>query len=74
MKTQKTTLNLPENLHAEAKAEAARLRMSLTQLVVQALQRELDRLNLEGQDASVSNQQKWDTLGAEEIRGWMEVW
>ena len=28
MNTQKTTLNLPENLHAEAKAEAARLRMS----------------------------------------------
>ena len=49
MKTQKTTLNLPESLHAEAKAEAARLRMSLTQLVVQALQRELDRLRLESQ-------------------------
>ena len=43
--TQKTTLNLPEDLHAEAKAEAARSRMSLTQLVVQALQRELARIN-----------------------------
>ena len=49
METQKTTLNLPENLHAEAKAEAARLRMSLTQLVVQALQRELERLSVERQ-------------------------
>ena len=45
MDTQKTTLNLPEALHAEAKAEAARLRISLTQFVVQALTRELKRLN-----------------------------
>ena len=45
MDTQKTTLNLPEALHAEAKAEAARLRISLTQLVVQALTRELKRLD-----------------------------
>ena len=43
--TQKTTLNLPEALHAEAKAEAARLRISLTQLVVRALTRELKRLD-----------------------------
>ena len=50
MKTQKTTLNLPEDLHAEAKAEAARLRMSLTQLVVRALQRELDRISVERQN------------------------
>ncbi len=42
---QKTTLNLPEALHAEAKAEAARLRISLTQFVVQALTRELKRLD-----------------------------
>lgn len=52
METKKTTLNLPENLHAEAKAEAARLRMSLTQLVAQALQRELNRLRVERQDGS----------------------
>ena len=49
MKTQKTTLNLPEDLHAEAKAEAARLRMSLTRFVVQALRRELGRLSIGGQ-------------------------
>ena len=49
MEIQKTTLNLPESLHAEAKSEAARLRMSLTQLVVQALQRELSRLSVEHQ-------------------------
>ena len=41
--TRKTTLNLPESLHAEAKSEAARLRITLTQLVIQALERELDR-------------------------------
>ena len=45
MDTQKTTLNLPEALHAEAKAEAARLRITLTQFVVQALTRELKRLD-----------------------------
>ena len=50
VETQKTTLNLPEDLHAEAKAEAARLRMSLTQLVVQALRRELNRVRLERQE------------------------
>ena len=44
METKKTTLNLPETLHAEVKAEAARLRISLTQLVVRALERELERL------------------------------
>lgn len=47
MARQKTTLNLPEELHAEAKAEAARLRISLTQLVIQALQRELERIQRE---------------------------
>ena len=51
--TQKTTLNLPEALHAEAKAEAARLRISLTQLVVQALTRELKRLN--GKETVIRN-------------------
>ena len=50
MATQKkTTLNLPEDLHAEAKAEAARLRISLTELVTQALRRELMRIRDEQQ-------------------------
>ena len=40
----KTTLYLPEELHAEVKAEAARERMSLTQFVVRALQKELQRV------------------------------
>ncbi|MFQ5872208.1 MAG: hypothetical protein ACE5JL_00200 [Dehalococcoidia bacterium] len=49
MATQKTTLNLPEELHAEAKAEAARLRISLTEMVIHALQRELERIKAERQ-------------------------
>ena len=47
MVTQKTTLNLPADLHAEVKAEAARLRISLTELVIRALQRELERIRAE---------------------------
>jgi predicted HicB family RNase H-like nuclease len=46
-KVQKTTLNLPEDLHSEAKAEAARQRMSLTELVIRALQAELARIRTE---------------------------
>ncbi len=48
----KTTLYLPEELHANVKAEAARLRMSLTRFVVQALEHELCRVQgkAEGSD------------------------
>ena len=37
----KTTLYLPEELHAEVKIEAARRRISMTKLVIQAIEREL---------------------------------
>ncbi len=46
-KVQKTTLNLPEDLHSEAKAEAARLRISMTELVIRALEAELARIRSE---------------------------
>lgn len=42
--TKKTTLYLPEDLHAEIKARAARLRISMTKLIVQAIKHELERL------------------------------
>ena len=37
----KTTLYLPEELHAEVKIEAARRRVSMTKLIIQAIEREL---------------------------------
>lgn len=37
----KTTLYLPEELHASLKMEAARRRIPMTQLVIQAIEREL---------------------------------
>lgn len=40
----KTTLYLPEDLHAELKIQAARLRISMTTLIIQAIQDELQRL------------------------------
>ena len=40
----KTTLHLPEDLHSELKIQAARLRISLTTLITQAIQHELQRL------------------------------
>lgn len=43
-RTMKTTLYLPEDLHAEIKIQAARLRMSMTKLIIQAIKHELQRL------------------------------
>ena len=39
----KTTLYLPEQLHAEVKIEAAKRRVSMTKLIIQAIEHELDR-------------------------------
>jgi len=45
MKTSsKTTLYLPEELHATVKIEAARQRISMTKLIIQAIEHELERL------------------------------
>lgn len=42
--TTKTTLYLPENLHSEVKIEAARRRIPMTRLIIQAIEHELERL------------------------------
>ena len=45
MKTfSKTTLYLPEELHAAVKIEAAKQRISMTKLIIQAVEHELERL------------------------------
>lgn len=40
----KTTLYLPEELHAVVKIEAAKQRISMTKLIIQAIEHELERL------------------------------
>ncbi len=40
----KTTLYLPEELHAAVKIEAAKRRISMTKLIIQAVENELERL------------------------------
>ncbi len=40
----KTTLYLPEELHATVKIEAAKQRISMTKLIIQAIEHELERL------------------------------
>ena len=40
----KTTLYLPEELHATVKIEAAKQRISMTKLIIQAIEHELKRL------------------------------
>ena len=42
--TTKTTLYLPEQLHSEVKIEAARRRIPMTRLIIQAIEHELKRL------------------------------
>ncbi len=42
--TTKTTLYLPEQLHSEVKIEAAKRRMPMTKLIIQAIEHELERL------------------------------
>lgn len=42
--TTKTTLYLPQDLHVEVKIQAARLRISMTKLIIQAIKHELQRL------------------------------
>lgn len=42
--TTKTTLYLPEQLHSEVKIEAAKRRIPMTKLIIQAIERELERL------------------------------
>ena len=45
MKTfSKTTLYLPEELHAAVKIEAAKQRISMTKLIIRAVEHELKRL------------------------------
>jgi len=41
----KTTLYLPYNLHSELKIKAAKLRTSMTKLIIQAIQNELKKLS-----------------------------
>jgi len=40
----KTTLYLPEQLHSEVKIEAARRRIPMTRLIIQAIEHELKGL------------------------------
>ena len=40
----KTTLYLPEDLHVAVKVEAAKQRISMTKLIIQATKHELERL------------------------------
>ncbi|MFC2041018.1 toxin-antitoxin system HicB family antitoxin [Chloroflexota bacterium] len=40
----RTTLYLPEELHAAVKIEAAKQRISMTKLIIQAVEYELERL------------------------------
>ena len=40
----KTTLYLPEELHAAVKIEAAKQRISMTKLIIRAVEHELERL------------------------------
>ena len=48
MKTSaKTTLYLPDELHAAVKIEAARQRISMTKLIIRAVEHELDSLTSE---------------------------
>jgi len=42
--TTKTTLYLPEELHSEVKIEAAKRRITMTKLIIQAIEHELERL------------------------------
>ena len=42
--TTKTTLYLPEQLHSEVKIEAAKRRIPMTKLIIQAIEHELERL------------------------------
>ena len=43
--TTKTTLYFPEQLHSEIKIEAAKRRIPMTKLIIQAIEHELERLN-----------------------------
>lgn len=43
-KTTKTTLYLPDNLHAKLKIQAAKLRTSMTKLIINAVEKELKNL------------------------------
>jgi len=40
----KTTLYLPEEMHAAVKIEAAKRRISMTKLIIQAIEHELERV------------------------------
>jgi len=40
----RTTLYLPEELHAAVKIEAAKQRISMTKLIIRAVEHELERL------------------------------
>lgn len=44
-KSLKTTLYLPEKLHSELKIQAAKLRTSMTKIISQAIQNELNKLS-----------------------------
>lgn len=50
--TTKTTLYLPEQLHAEVKIEAAKLRISMTKLIIEAIEHELERLSSRNKSAT----------------------
>ena len=44
-KSFKTTLYLPDKLHSELKIQAAKLRTSMTKIINQAIQNELNKLS-----------------------------
>jgi predicted HicB family RNase H-like nuclease len=44
-KSFKTTLYLPDKLHSELKIQAAKLRTSMTNIINQAIQNELNKLS-----------------------------
>lgn len=44
-KSFKTTLYLPNKLHSELKIKAAKLRTSMTKIIIQAIQNELNELS-----------------------------
>ena len=60
----KTTLYLPEELHAQIKIEAARRRISMTKLVVQAIEYELERLTGDSTGGKSENQLDSNRKGA----------
>lgn len=52
----RTTLYLPEELHAMVKIEAAKQRVSMTKLIIRAIEHELERLAGKQESRKVDNE------------------